>query len=247
MTSAVPPAPPTGSAIVFGASGAIGAAIARRLVASGRYVSVHAGGRSGQGLPPGTVPLSFDLGDEASIQAALAALTHPPERVIVATGVLHDASAGVAPEKSLRALKADALAHVFAVNVIGPALIAKHSLPLLPRDRRAEFFALSARVGSITDNRLGGWHAYRASKAALNMLIRTCAIDLARTHPLAVAATLHPGTVASAMSAPFQRNVAPEKLFSPEQSADYLLEVMEKLTPEDSGGFFAWDGARVAF
>ena len=137
------------------------------------------------------------------------------------------------------------MAQVLAINTIGPALIAKHLLPRLPRTRRAVFAALSARVGSIGDNRLGGWHAYRASKAALNMLVANFGIELARSHPQAIAAALHPGTVASALSAPFRQSTPDNPLFTPEQAAGHLLGVIEGLTPADSGGLFAWDGQRL--
>lgn len=236
-----------GEAIVFGASGGIGRALAKLLAASGRYAVVRAGIRREGEPPAGTVPFRFDLTEEASIAAAAASLTAPPSMVIVATGLLHDRASGIAPEKSWRAIDPAAMAHVLAINTIGPALVAKHFLPLFPRDRRAVFAALSARVGSISDNRLGGWHSYRASKAALNMLVANFAIELARTRPQAIAAALHPGTVDSPLSAPFQGNVAPGKLFPPETSAGHLLSVLDGLTPADSGGLFAWDGARVPF
>jgi NAD(P)-dependent dehydrogenase (short-subunit alcohol dehydrogenase family) len=137
------------------------------------------------------------------------------------------------------------MARLFAVNTIGPALIAKHMLPKLPRDRPAVFAVLSARVGSIGDNRLGGWHGYRASKAALNMLIANLAIEMRRTHPLAVIVALHPGTVATSLSEPFQAGVAADKLFSPETSATHLLNVIDRLSPEDSGSFLAWNAERL--
>ncbi len=164
--------------------------------------------------------------------------------VIVATGVLQPD--GRPPEKSWRDLDPASLARIFALNASGPALVAKHFLPLLPREGRAVFAALSARVGSIGDNRLGGWYGYRASKAALNMLLRTLAIELARKRPDAVCVGLHPGTVDTALSRPFQRNVPTDKLFTPADSARSLLRVLDKLDPEDSGGCFAWDGQRIA-
>ena len=142
-------------------------------------------------------------------------------------------------------MTADHLLRDYRINTVGPALVAKHFLPLLPRDRRAVFAALSARVGSISDNRLGGWHSYRASKAGLNMILRNLAVELARSHPQAVVAGLHPGTVATDLSAPFQKGVRPEKLFTPAYSAERLLAVLDGLTPADSGGVFAWDGARI--
>ena len=236
-----------GPAVVFGASGALGAAMVRHLLADGRYSAVHAGARDPAVVPQGAVPFHFDLTSEASIAGAVEALPAAPTLVIVATGLLHDEAQGVAPEKSWRALDPIAMAQVYAANAIGPALIAKHILPRLPRRSRAVFAAISAKVGSIEDNRLGGWHSYRASKAALNMLVRNFAIELSRSHPLAIAASLHPGTVDSHLSAPFQRGVQPGKLFCPDQSAGYLLGVLAGLTPADSGGLFAWDGNRLPY
>ncbi len=226
--------PPTETAVVIGASGGIGAAVTARLEASGRYGGVHGWSRSGSG---------FDLEDEASIAAAAAGLDGAaPTLVFVATGVLHH---GFEPERSYRAMTADHLLRDYRINTVGPALVAKHLLARMPRDRRAVFAVLSARVGSIGDNRLGGWHSYRASKAALNMLLRNWAVELARTHPQAIVAGLHPGTVDSALSAPFQRGVKPERLFTPDHSAERLLTVLDGLTPDDSGGVFAWDGQRI--
>lgn len=205
---------------------------------------MHALSRRGTG-PPGTAAGPIDLTCEASIAAAAARVgaSGPIDRIIVAAGLLHDAH--VRPEKSLRDVTADGLARYFAVNSIGPALIAKHFIPLLPRDRPAVFAALSARVGSIADNRLGGWHGYRASKAALNMLVKTLAIELGRTHPQSLCVALHPGTVDTALSRPFQRRVPADKLFAPALAAERLLAVVDGLTPVDSGGCFAWDGVRI--
>jgi NAD(P)-dependent dehydrogenase (short-subunit alcohol dehydrogenase family) len=133
----------------------------------------------------------------------------------------------------------------YRINTVGPALVMKHFAPLMLREQRAVFAALSARVGSISDNRLGGWHSYRASKAALNMLLRNLAVELGRSHPQAVVAGLHPGTVDTGLSRPFQKGVADGKLFAPAYSAERLLAVLDGLTPADSGGVFAWDGARI--
>ncbi|WP_294250713.1 SDR family NAD(P)-dependent oxidoreductase [uncultured Sphingomonas sp.] len=234
-------------AVVFGASGGIGGALVARLAADPAIGRIFAGSRSPcAAADPKLVPFAFDLTDEASIAAAAAGIDGQVDLVFVATGMLHRPG-GPSPEKALRALDGAAMAELFAVNAIGPALIAKHFAPLLPRDRRGVFAALSARVGSIADNRLGGWHSYRASKAALNMLMVNLAIELRRTHQQAIVAALHPGTVDTGLSAPFQRGVAPEKLFGPDRSAGHLLEVLSKLTPEDSGGLFAWDGARIPY
>ena len=233
-------------AIIFGASGGIGQALAQAIIASGTYDHVWTGSRSAAALP-GATPFAFDLTDEASIAAAAAQIgaQGPVHLAIIATGMLHDGA--IQPEKSWRALDPAAMARSYAINTIGPALIGKHILPLLPRDERAIFAALSARVSSIRDNRLGGWHSYRAAKAALNMLIVNFALELARTRPQAIAAGLHPGTVDSALSTPFKKTVAPGHLFSPATSAAHLLRVIEGLTPADSGQLFAWDGVPIPF
>lgn len=222
-----------GLAVVIGASGGIGAALADALEVGGRDVVRLS--RSGTGL---------DLTDEASIAQAAGAVGEagPVRLVIVATGALH--GDGLRPERSWRDLDGEAMVEAFRVNAVGPALIAKHFLPLLAPGRSV-FAALSARVGSISDNRLGGWHAYRASKAALNMTLRNLAIELARRSPEAICVGLHPGTVDTALSAPFQRGVPDGKLFTPAYSAAQLLAVIDGLSPADSGGLFAWDGARI--
>lgn len=223
------------SAVVIGASGGIGGAVVDRLRAFDRFAVIHALSRSGSGL---------DLEDEATIAAAAARVAGgpAPTLIFVATGVLHH---GQAPERSYKAVTAEHLLRDYRVNTVGPALVAKHFAPLLPREERGVFAALSARVGSIGDNRLGGWHSYRASKAALNMILRNLAIELARTHSRAIIAGLHPGTVDTALSQPFQKGVTPEKLFTPERSAQAMLAVLDGLTPADSGGVFAFDGARI--
>lgn len=221
------------NSLVIGASGGIGAALAEALAAHGPVATLA---RSA-----GTI----DLTDQASIVAAAERLAGqaPFDRIIVAAGLLH--GDGVAPERALKELDAERLARSFAVNAIGPALCARYFLPLLAPD--GKFAALSARVGSISDNRLGGWYGYRASKAALNQLIRTAAIELARNRPEAVCVTLHPGTVDTDMSRPFQRGVPTEQLFTPAYSAERLLAVLDDLSPADSGLCFDWSGARVPF
>jgi NAD(P)-dependent dehydrogenase (short-subunit alcohol dehydrogenase family) len=225
-------------AAVVGASGGIGGALVRALEAAG-FDHVHALARSG--------PERVDIEDEASIAAAAERLGEgaPLRLVIVATGLLH--ANGLAPEKALRELDPAALARSFRVNAIGPALVAKHLVPLMPRDGRAVFAALSARVGSIADNRLGGWYGYRASKAALNQFVRTLAVEAARQRPELVCLALHPGTVDSGLSKPFQRGVPAEKLFRPEDAAAKLLAVIDAATPADSGMLLAHDGARIPF
>ncbi len=228
---------------MFGASGGLGRALAVGLRDQG-YETTALTRRPAPDWPG--PQLRFDLEDEASLAAAAAELKDgaPIRRVIVATGLLH--ADGVAPERSTAALNAAQLLRLYAINAVGPALIAKHFLPLLPRAEPSVFAALSARVGSIGDNRLGGWHSYRASKAALNMLIRTLAIELKRTRPQAILVGLHPGTVDTALSKPFQRAVPEGRLFTPDESAERLLAVVDGLGLDDSGGVFAWDGARIA-
>jgi NAD(P)-dependent dehydrogenase (short-subunit alcohol dehydrogenase family) len=214
-------------ALVIGVSGGIGGAVAARLAAQGVAVT---------GL---SRRMGLDVTDAASVEAALAPLAPPFDLVFVATGAL--APPGQGPEKTLRALDPAQMAAQFAVNATGPLLVLRHALRLLPRDRRAVFAVLSARVGSIGDNRLGGWYSYRASKAALNQLMRTAAVEVARSHPRAVLAALHPGTVATAFTADY---AAPDK-HTPEAAAAHLLGVLDGLTEADTGGFFDWRGARV--
>lgn len=234
-----------GRALVFGGAGGIGGALVTALAGAGWSVAAGARRWPDAAAPPDVERFTFDLLDEASIaRAAQAQAGRPPSLVLVATGRLVFADGGT-PEKSYRELDSGHLSQAFAVNAIGPALVAKHTLPLFPRDRRAVFAALSARVGSIGDNRLGGWHAYRASKAALNMLLRNLAVELGRTHKRAVVAGLHPGTVDTALSRPFQRGVPPEQLHTPEQAARDLLGVLDRLTPADSGGVLDWKGERI--
>ncbi len=218
-------------AVVIGARGGIGAALHAALAGDARYRQVVALGRP-----------ALDLLREETIEAAARALPAGEVRLVInAAGFLHDGA--TRPEKSLREIDPLRLAHAFAINATGPALLMKHFLPRLPRRGRAVFASLSARVGSIGDNRLGGWHAYRASKAAMNQLLRGAAIELARTHPEAICVALHPGTVATPLSAPFTRSG--QALLTPAEAASHLLAVLDRLTPADSGGFLDWRGETV--
>lgn len=225
------------SAIVIGASGGIGGAIAAALRDEDIPVADFA--RSWTG------PRHIDITSEDSIAAAakIVAAGPPPTLIVVATGLLHDGARG--PEKALRELDADWLATNFAVNAIGPALVAKHFLPLMPRTGRTVFAALSARVGSIGDNRLGGWYGYRASKAALNQLIRTIAIEDKRRNDRGIVVALHPGTVDTDLSRPFQGHVQPGRLFDTGRAAVQLLDVLDALKAPDSGRVFDWEGKEV--
>lgn len=221
--------------MIFGSGGGIGGALLEALRSGGRFAHVV-------GFSRKTTP-SIDLMDERSLERAASYAAEKGELrlVIDATGFLHDDRQG--PEKSWRQLDAGNLARSFALNAIGPALIMKHVLPLLPRSGKAVFATLSARVGSIGDNRLGGWYAYRASKAALNQLVRTSAVELARRSPDAICVALHPGTVATSLSAPFAATGL--TVHTPSEAASHLLSVVGKLTAEANGGFLDWRGQSV--
>ena len=220
-------------ALVIGAGGAIGSAFVQQLQADPRCGRLTALNRASQP--------AIDYAHEGSIADAAAALQAeaPFHLVLVATGLLH--GAGVAPEKRLADLDGAALATLFLTNTIGPALVLRHFAPLLDR-QRSLLAVLSAKVGSIGDNRLGGWYGYRASKAALNMLLKTAAIELRRSHPGAVLAALHPGTVRSGLSRPFRGD---EIGRDPAQAAAEMLAVLDGLQVDDSGSFVAYDGQRL--
>ncbi len=221
-------------AIVFGAGGALGGAFIAALQVRPGCAEVVALGR-------GSSP-AVDVEDEASIAAAAAALRErgPFHLIVNATGALHVGAS--APEKRLAELNAATLARAFAINAIGPALLIKHFAPLLPAKERGLFATLSARVGSIGDNRKGGWYSYRAAKAAQNMLVKTAAIEIARSRPAAVLAAIHPGTVRSRLSAPI---IGDTPAFEPAHAASLMLAVLDGLSAEQSGGFFAYDGSTI--
>ncbi|MFN3959188.1 MAG: SDR family NAD(P)-dependent oxidoreductase [Parvularculaceae bacterium] len=219
------------SALVIGESGGIGGAVARRLEAAARVTRLSR--RADE----------FDITSERSVAAAAARLQAERfDLIFVATGVLESAGAG--PEKSFATLDPDAMARVYAVNAIGPALIVKHFAPLLPAKERSVIAFLSARVGSIGDNRLGGWMSYRASKAALNQIVRCASIELRRTRPEAIALALHPGTIDTALT---RKYAGGRFTATPEECAENLLRLSTQATPEMSGRFFAYDGSEIAW
>ena len=220
--------PQDGLAVVIGARGGIGAALLAALTADPAWPQVI-------GLSRPTP----DLLDERSIAEAAASLAGRPVRLIIdATGHLHDPDG--TPERSWRQIDPAHMARSYAINAIGPALLMKHFLPLLPRQGRAVFATLSARVGSIGDNRLGGWYSYRAAKAALNQIVRTAAIELARSHRQAICVALHPGTVATPLSAPFAK--AGLTVQTPAEAAAQLLRIIADLTPDHSGHLLDYRG-----
>lgn len=235
------------NAVVVGATGGIGSALLSQLQQDPSVRSVFA---LSKGQPDSLTEkaqwLPVNLEDEHTLASAAKvirdAIAHI-HLVVIATGFLHDGTA-VQPEKTFRALDKEDLERLFLINSIGPALLAKHFLPLLPRKERSVFAALSARVGSISGNGLGGWYGYRASKAALNMLIKTLSVEAGRTHPSAVCVGLHPGTVDTKLSKPFTGSGAYD-VVSPEASAANLLAVIDGLTPEHTGKVWDWQGQEV--
>ena len=228
-------------AVIIGASGGIGAAIVDALREENPDAPIIALARSFSGAD------HIDLTNEARIAAAAARVKAEgivPRLVLVATGLLHEGEKG--PEKAIGQLDPDWMARNYAVNAIGPLLVAKHFLPLMPRDGTPMFAAISARVGSISDNRMGGWYGYRMAKSALNMGLKNLSIEWRRKAERSIVVGLHPGTVDTGLSKPFQGNVADGKLFAPDRAALQLLDVLDGLKPADSGKIFAWDGAEIA-
>ena len=215
-------------ALIIGASGGIGSAVQQTLAM--RDVDVTGIGRSN----------GLDVTDPAAVAKVMGALVGPFDLIFIAIGVL--APQNATPEKSLAAIDADVMAQVFALNAIGPALILQHAARLLPRNGRGVVATLSARVGSIGDNHIGGWHSYRASKAALNQIVHGAAIELGRSHKQSICVALHPGTVATEFTAKYAGR---HKTVPPEGAAQNLLNVLEGLSPEQSGGFFDYSGAVV--
>jgi NAD(P)-dependent dehydrogenase (short-subunit alcohol dehydrogenase family) len=240
-------------ALIIGGRGGIGAAFITHILSDSPTNVVMAthrphGKAAAKPRQPGVGWLPLDLSDEASFTAAAMILRDTGQEfncIINCTGLLH--AEGLSPERSWRHLNMESMAQVFSVNTLAVAMAIKHFLPLMTRTERSVFASLSARVGSIEDNRLGGWYSYRASKAAQNMLLKCAAIEAKRLWPQLTCVALHPGTVDTHLSKPFTARTAPERLFSAKQSTDYLARVIADLTPSDSGGFFAWDGARIQF
>ncbi|MEQ6204615.1 SDR family NAD(P)-dependent oxidoreductase [Sulfitobacter sp. HNIBRBA2951] len=217
--------------LIIGASGGIGCALCDAYRAQG--VDVIGLSRSGDGM---------DITDEGSVEAHLGVLEGPFGGIVVATGALE--IDGAAPEKTVRAVTAQAMADQFAVNAIGPALVLRHAARLLPRKGRSVCAVLTARVGSIGDNRIGGWTSYRAAKAAANQIVHTTAIELARTHPELACVALHPGTVETPFTAKY---LGRHPAVPATEAAENLMAVMARLGPAQTGGFFDWSGAEVVW
>lgn len=257
--SVVLPSFPDGlHAVVQGGTRGIGLALATALLERPGTARVYVTGRSAEDAAPvralrdafgdRVAPLTLDLLDEPGIGRVCARILEESPRLhllLNVSGVLHDARRGVAPEKKLEHLRAAPALHAFALNALAPALVMKGLAEGFRHGERAAVGNLSARVGSIGDNGLGGWYSYRATKAALNQLTRTASIELRRRAPETVVVALHPGTVETDLSAPFRGGVPAERLFSPTRAAAQLLGVLDRLTPAESGGFYAWDGSPI--
>lgn len=242
--------------LVVGASRGVGLALAEALAnndafgAPRRLFVTHRGDRVPKSLIAlsdtagcDVVPLSCELSadeDVAALGETLATAEATLAVTIHAAGILHED--GIQPEKALRQVDRRALRRVFDINAFAPLLVAQAVLPHIPRQGPSHFAALSAMVGSIRDNRIGGWYSYRASKTALNQLLKTLAIEAKRTHPELCVTSIHPGTTDTDLSRPFQGNVPDGKLYTPDQSARRILEVVLSGTPEDSGRFMNWNG-----
>jgi NAD(P)-dependent dehydrogenase (short-subunit alcohol dehydrogenase family) len=242
--------------LIVGASQGIGLEFVNQLLQDDRVAHVYATYRqrdSATGLfslldqhPERLNCFELDLTDESQIAAQIQQMrshTNKLHLVMNCVGILHEGS--MQPEKSVRQLDATQLMRYFQVNSIGAVLLAKYLLPLFQHGDRSIFATISAKIGSIGDNQLGGWYGYRASKAALNMFMRTAAIEYQRKSPRTIIVTLHPGTTDTRLSRPFQKNVPPEKLFSTHRTVTQLLTVLDGLAESDSGEFFSWDGSRL--
>ena len=228
---------------IIGSTGAIGEALTAEFINTYPEAVIYTFAKNPKSHRQAIV---IDYLDEQKIQHALKQVPDEVtfDFVIIAIGVLHQTS--VKPEKSLKEINQYQLEQVFKANTIAPTLLAKHFAPRLNKHSRSVLAALSARVGSISDNRLGGWYAYRASKAALNMIIKNLSIELKRTHKQSIVVGLHPGTVDSALSKPYQTRVPEHQLFSPSRSAKYLHQVLNHLTIEDTGHILDWAGKEIA-
>ena len=231
---------------VIGSSGAIGRAFVDHYINDLSINSIFSFSRSSIGIDNNKVKhFSIDIENESSIENAAKSVEKTNfDEIIIASGLLHTNEFG--PEKSIKDLKADNILKVLNVNTVGPAIIGKYFLPLLNKDNKSVMAFLSARVGSISENKLGGWYAYRASKSALNQVIKTFSIELKRTNPKAIIIGLQPGTVDSELSAPFKRSVSNNKLFTAEYSVRQLLEVIERADESSSGNLISWDGEIIS-
>jgi NAD(P)-dependent dehydrogenase (short-subunit alcohol dehydrogenase family) len=232
---------------VIGSSGAIGNAISKILKDDETVNSIYNFSRStSSNTSEKENSIYINIESEDSIKEAVQKIPQDLkfDLIFVATGILHNDDL-VYPEKSIRDISADKLKKVLMVNTVGPTLIGKYFIPFLNKDNKNVFAFLSARVGSISENKLGGWYSYRASKTALNQIVKNFSIEIKRSNPNSIFTVLQPGTVKSNLSKPFEKNVQPDQLFSPDYSAQRMLDVIDRLTPDDSGKFYAWNGDEI--
>jgi len=233
------------SVAVIGSSGAIGSAFISSYLEEETIENIISFSRSSPTSPNKRVKhFCIDIEDEVSIEEAASNLNGLKlDEIIIASGLLHTENFG--PEKSIKDLKAENILKVLKVNTVGPAIIGKYFLPLLNKDSKSVMAFLSARVGSISENKLGGWYSYRASKSALNQIIKNFSIEVKRSNPNAVIIGLQPGTVESKFSEPFKKNVKEGNLFSAEYSVGMLKKVVDSSTSADSGKLIGWDGIEI--
>ena len=233
------------SVAIIGSSGAIGRAFLDAYIADKEISNIYSISRTEVELNDARIiHINIDVTDEVSVKAAASKIgENRLDKLIVATGILHTELFG--PEKSIKDIKIENFVKIFSVNAFGPALIGKYFLPLMKKDKKSIAAFLSARVGSISENKLGGWYAYRASKSALNQIIKNFSIESKRTNPAGIIIGLQPGTVKSKLSEPFQKNVKKGKLLLPKDSVKSLIKVIESVMQNDSGKIFDWKGEEI--
>jgi NAD(P)-dependent dehydrogenase (short-subunit alcohol dehydrogenase family) len=232
--------------VIIGSNGAIGKAFVEYYLKDTSVSNIFAFSRSNTNSTNDKLTnLHIDIESEESVANAAKRIDgHKIDVLITSTGILH--SDRIKPEKSIKDINHESFMKILSINAVGPALIGRYFIPLLKKDTKSVIAFLSARVGSISDNKLGGWYSYRASKTALNQIVKNFSIELKRTNPNAIVLALQPGTVDSNLSEPFKRNVAKEKLFTPEQSREFLSDVIENATTNDSGNLLAYDGETIS-
>ena len=230
---------------VIGSSGAIGKAFLDAYIQDKNISNIYSISRTEvESNDERIIHINIDVTDEVSVKAAASKIgENRLDKLIVATGILHTELFG--PEKSIKDIKIENFVKIFSVNAFGPALIGKYFLPLMKKDKKSIAAFLSARVGSISENKLGGWYAYRASKSALNQIIKNFSIEAKRTNPTGIIIGLQPGTVKSKLSEPFQKNVKKGKLLLPKDSVKSLIRVIENVMQNDSGKIFDWKGEEI--
>ena len=234
------------SVAIIGSSGAIGRAFLDAYIADKEISNIYSISRTEvESKDERIIHINIDVTDEVSVKAAASKIgENRLDKLIVATGILHTELFG--PEKSIKDIKIENFVKIFSVNAFGPALIGKYFLPLMKKDKKSIAAFLSARVGSISENKLGGWYAYRASKSALNQIIKNFSIEAKRTNPTGIIIGLQPGTVKSKLSEPFQKNVKKGKLLLPKDSVKSLIRVIESVMQNDTGKIFDWKGEEIA-